>query len=89
MVDQALQPDELTPQRYASGGRGVLTLHEALEFLPRYEVDGRKARLAANGNKLNDAPIGRFRVYGPEGLIGIYEGRAGDARPLVIFSRAL
>jgi tRNA pseudouridine55 synthase len=86
-VDQALQPQELGPQRYASGGRGVFKLDEALDFLPRHEVGGREARLAANGNKLCDAPIGRFRVYGPAGLIGIYEGRAGGARPLVIFSR--
>jgi tRNA pseudouridine55 synthase len=86
-VDQALQLEDLSPQRYASGGRGIFDLDEALDFLPRHQVEGREARLAANGNKLTDAPIGRFRVYGPAGLIGIYEGRAGGARPLVIFSR--
>lgn len=87
-VDQALRPDELAPQRYASGGPGVLAVDEALDFLPRHDVDGREAHLAANGNKLSDAPIGRFRVYGPSGLIGIYEGRGGIARPVVVFSQS-
>ena len=87
-VDQALRPDELTPERYDGGGPGVLTLDEALDFLPRHEVGGREARLAVNGNELKDSPIGRFRVYGPAGIIGIYEGRGGSARPLVIFSQS-
>ncbi len=84
-VDQALSPDDLAPDRYAAGGPGVLTLDQALDFLPRHEVSGREARLAANGNELSGAPIGRFRVYGPAGLVGVYEGRGGAARPLVIF----
>lgn len=88
-VDEALRPEDLGPERYASGGTGVHDLDEALDFLPRHDVDGRDAHLAANGNKLSDAPIGRFRVHGPEGLIGVYEGRGGSARPLVIFSRPL
>lgn len=88
-VDQALRPDELAPARYAAGGQGVLTLDEALDFLPRYEVSGREASLAANGNELSGAPIGRFRVCGPAGLVGVYEGRAGSARPLVIFPKPL
>ena len=87
-VDQALRPDELAPERYDGGGPGVLTLDEALDFLPRHEVGGREARLAVNGNELKDSPIGRFRVYGPAGIIGIYEGRGGSARPLVIFSQS-
>jgi tRNA U55 pseudouridine synthase TruB len=87
-VDVALRPDELTPARYEAGGRGVLTLDEALDFLPRHEVEEREARLALNGSELKDAPIGRFRVYGSAGLIGIYEGRGGSARPLVIFAQS-
>ena len=77
-VDRALSPEELAPDRYAAGAPGVLTLDEALAFLPRHEVSGREARLAANGNELTGAPIGRFRVYGPAGLLGVYEGRAGS-----------
>jgi tRNA pseudouridine55 synthase len=84
-VDQALKPDELLPERYPAGGPGVLTLDEALDFLPRHELSGREARLASNGNELTGAPIGRFRVYGPAGLVGVYEGRGGAARPVVIF----
>lgn len=84
-VEEALKPDGLSPERYAAGGRGIFGLDEALAFLPRYELGGRDARLAANGNELHGAPIGRFRVYGPEGLLGVYEGRSSGARPLVVF----
>jgi tRNA pseudouridine55 synthase len=88
-VDDALALDELSPERYEEGGRGVLSLEEALGFLPRYVVGAVDARLAANGGKLHDLPAGRFGVYGPEGLVGIYE-RIGDAgRPLVVFPRTL
>ncbi|MFH0915535.1 MAG: tRNA pseudouridine(55) synthase TruB [bacterium] len=84
-VDEALTPEELSPERYAAGGRGVHSLDAALAFLPRHEVGGRDARLAANGNELREAPIGRFRIYGPDGLLGVYEGRGNVARPLVVF----
>jgi tRNA pseudouridine55 synthase len=86
-VDAALKPEELSPQRYAEDGPGVLTVDEALAFLPRCELSESQARLAANGNELRESPEGRFRVYGPEGLLGVYE-RTGDvARPLVMFPR--
>lgn len=88
-VEEALTPDELSPERYVAGGRGIFSLDEALAFLPRHELGGRDARLAANGNELLGAPIGRFRVYGPEGLLGVYEGRGNGARPLVVFPGAL
>lgn len=121
-VDDALAPDELFPDRYRQGGPGVLSLDEALSFLPRYEASASQARLAANGHELrvssevdaslqggasrdrdtsgsNVAPGGRrpaggcaapgsrFRVHGPEGLLGVYEHRGGVAKPLVIFPR--
>jgi tRNA pseudouridine55 synthase len=84
-VDEALSPAELSPERYAGIGKGVFSLDDALGFLPRHDLDDREARLAANGNELPGAPIGRFRVYGPRGLLGVYEGRIGGARPLVVF----
>ena len=86
-VDAALRPDELSPDRYAEGGPGVLDLDAALGFLPRHQLDESQARLAANGNELRDPPEGRFRVYGPEGLLGIYERRGDVAKPLVMFPR--
>ncbi len=86
-VQDALSPDDLSPERYAAGGRGVLNLDEALAFLAVHEVAKREAYLAANGNTLHDAPSGRFRVHGPDGLIGIYEGDGNEARPLVVFPR--
>ena len=121
-MDDALAPDELFPDRYRQGGPGVLSLDDALSFLPRYEASASQARLAANGHELrvssegdallqggasrdrdtsgsNVAPGGRrpaggcaapgsrFRVHGPEGLLGVYEQRGGVAKPLVIFPR--
>jgi tRNA pseudouridine55 synthase len=87
-VDDALAPEELSPERYARGGRGVLSLDEALYFLPRHDLSEGDARLASNGNELRDAPVGRFRVYGAEGLLGVYEGRGDVARSLVVFPRS-
>jgi tRNA pseudouridine55 synthase len=84
----SLAPDELSPEHYAAGGPGVVSIDEALAFLPRHELGARDSRLAANGNELRGAPIGRFRVYGAEGLIGVYEGRGDVARPLVVFPRS-
>ncbi|HLA82506.1 MAG TPA: tRNA pseudouridine(55) synthase TruB [Thermoleophilia bacterium] len=86
-VEDAFMPDELSPERYRTGGRGVLGLDEALSFLPVHQIGDQEARLAANGGSLSNAPLGRFRAHGPEGLIGIYEGRGDTARPLVVFPR--
>lgn len=86
-VDAALVPDELSPGRYEGGGPGVLSVDEALSFLPSHELSGDQARLAVNGNELRSPRQGRFRVHGPEGLIAVYEGGGGVARPLVVFPR--
>ncbi|MBN1629299.1 MAG: tRNA pseudouridine(55) synthase TruB [Thermoleophilia bacterium] len=86
-VDDALQMSDLTPETYAVGGRGVRSLDEALAFLPSHLLDAAQARLAANGNPLPAAPYGRFRVHGPEGLIGVYEAKDDMARPMVVFAR--
>jgi tRNA pseudouridine55 synthase len=84
-VDDALSPADLCAQRYREGGRGVLNLDEALDFLPRHDLDPLDAKRAANGNELSQAPWPRFRVYGEKRLLAVYE-RAGDtARPLVVF----
>lgn len=85
-VSDALRLEELSPERYLAGGRGVLTIAEALDFLPCHCLDERQARLAANGNPLPVGLSGRFRACGDEGLLGIYEGGEEAARPLVVFS---
>jgi tRNA pseudouridine55 synthase len=84
-VREALALDELSPERYAGGGPGVLSLDQALAGIPTLQLSGSNARLAANGNELRLEEQGRFRVYGNDRLVGIYEGRAGVARPLVMF----
>jgi tRNA pseudouridine55 synthase len=84
-VGDALELDELSPERYATTGPGVLTLDQALAGMPAVELEAVQARLAANGNELRMEQTGRFRVYGQERLLGIYQGHEGVARPLVIF----
>ncbi len=86
-VDDALVPEELSPERYLDGGRGVVSLDDALAFLPCHVVRDQHARLAANGSPLRDTPAGRFRVVGPEGLLGVWESQGEVARPLVVFPR--
>jgi tRNA pseudouridine55 synthase len=84
-VLDALSPVELSPRRYEEGGRGVLSLDQALAFMPARELSEADARLAVNGNELRDMPAGRFRVYGAGRLLAVYEGSEERARPLVVF----
>jgi tRNA pseudouridine55 synthase len=87
-VDDAVGPDRLSPELYETPGRGVLTLDEALAFIPSYELGESDARRAANGNELRSLPAGRFRVHGAGRLLGIYQGTGDGSRPLVIFPGA-
>ena len=86
-VQDALSPDELSLEKYLAAGRGVLSLDDALAFLPAHEVGDREAHLAANGNSLHGVPLGLFRAHGPEGLIGVYEGQGDVGRPLIVFPK--
>jgi tRNA pseudouridine55 synthase len=88
-VLDALSPVELSPRRYEEGGPGVLSLDQALAFMPACELSEADARLAANGNELRDVPAGRFRVHGAGRLLGVYEGTGERARPLVVFPEAV
>jgi len=87
-VDDAVSPDRLSPQLYAEAGRGVLTLDQALAFIPSRELGESDTRRAANGNELQGLPAGRFRVYGGGRLLGVYEGAGDGSRPLLIFPGA-
>ena len=60
----------------------MLTLDEALAFIPSRELGESDTRLAANGNELHGLPAGRFRVYGGGRLLGVYEGAGDGSRPL-------
>lgn len=84
-VQAAVGPEGLSPALYEECGQGVLTLDEALQFIPGRELADSDARRASNGNELHELPAGRFRVYGFGRLLGIYQGSGGPARPLVIF----
>ncbi|MBC7294082.1 MAG: tRNA pseudouridine(55) synthase TruB [Thermoleophilia bacterium] len=86
-VEQAVQPHEFSREGLQPGQPGVLSLDEALAFLPRYDLNERDARRATNGNELQGAPLGRYRVYGNGCLLGVYEGRGGVARPVLVFGR--
>jgi tRNA pseudouridine55 synthase len=84
-VADALLPGELSPERYCEESPGVYSLDQALGFLPSLGVDGREERLVANGNAVGGFPAGRFRVYGTEKLLAVYESDGQIARPLVVF----
>lgn len=85
-VAQALTPDRLTGAAIRDGISGtVLPLSEALAFLPRHDVTPEEARRVCNGSDLEGTPDGLFAVFGPEGLLAVYESRAGRARPRVVF----
>lgn len=84
-VDAALAPDGLSPELYEEGGPVVLSLSSALAHLPRHELSPAQAVRASNGNELYGTPPGRIRVYGPGGLIGVFDGPGGVARPVVVF----
>jgi tRNA pseudouridine55 synthase len=86
-VADAVRPEGAARERYEPGARGVLGLDEVLASLPRWEAAPEQARLAANGNVLRTALAGRFRVYGPEGLLGVYEQQGESARPLFVLPR--
>lgn len=88
-VDDAVSPDRLSPQLYEETGRGVLTLDEALAFIPSHDLGESDAKRAANGNELRSLPPGRFRVHGSGRLLGVYEGTGDGSRPLVIFPGAV
>lgn len=84
-VTDAVDGDTLCPERLGRPGRGVLTMDEGLCFLPKRTLDERRSRLAANGNRIDVPSDGRFRACSGERLLGVFEGRGGVARPLVVF----
>jgi tRNA pseudouridine55 synthase len=86
-VANALSPDILSPERYSQGGPGVLSVDEALSFLPARDLSPDQARLAANGNALAAGSERRFRARGQNDLLGVYEAQDGGARPLLVFAR--
>jgi tRNA pseudouridine55 synthase len=86
-VGDALPIDDLSVERYEQLGLGIYDLDGALARLPRHELDHSRMRMAANGSLMPSAVEGRFRVYGEGRLIGVYEGRDGVARPVLIFSQ--
>lgn len=87
-LSDAVPGEQLAASMLTQTGRGLLTIEEALLFLPRLDVNGQSAHKAINGNELRPFPEGRFRVHGLGSLLGVFEGRAGVGRPLIVFSPA-
>jgi len=85
-VEQAWSPDDLTPERLGSDAPGIYPLSEALAFLPAHCLPAPAAARAAHGNEVRGGPEGLFRAYGPDGLLGLFSGVAGLARPVVVFA---
>jgi len=85
-VEDAVSPDDVAEAIEAGGSPAVLSVSDVLFSLPRYDVQGVEEKRARNGNNLAEAPAGLVRVYGADGLLGIYEGVTGKSRPRVVFS---
>jgi len=85
-VENALEPEELSPQRYTGSDRSVFPLTRALSFLPRHEVDADGARRARHGNVLHNTPSGCCSVVFEDALLAVYEGAEGVAGPKVVFA---
>lgn len=86
-VDRGIPPERLTGDVVREGlAQTVLPLSEALAFLPRRVVAPDDARRVSNGGDLDEEAFGAFTVHGPNGLLAVYEGGAGRARPRVVFS---
>lgn len=85
-VEDAVLPDDVAEAIEAGGSPAVLSVSDVLFSLPRYDVQGVEEKRARNGNNLAEAPAGLVRVYGADGLLGIYEGVTGKSRPRVVFS---
>lgn len=88
-VEDARGVAELSPDLYGEPVPGVLSLDDALGFLPRQDLDETEARRAANGNGVRGGPAGVARVYGDGRLLGVYERRGEISRPLVVFPRSV
>ena len=84
-VHDALAVDALSAELIEAGGPAAMNMERALAFLSVLPVDDSTARRVANGNELADAPDGRFLVRGDAGLLAVYHGADGRARPLVVF----
>lgn len=65
-------------------------LHAAIEHLPRLDLEAEETVAAGHGRVLGPAGIvGPYGVYAPDGrLVGVYEDRGPQARPLVILAPA-
>jgi tRNA pseudouridine55 synthase len=84
-VKDAVAPTDLTEVALRGAGGAVKTLSEALAFLPVEHLDAERSLQATRGSGLSGTPAGRFRVEGAAGLLGIYEGPEGAARPVLVF----
>ncbi|MCZ7661903.1 MAG: tRNA pseudouridine(55) synthase TruB [Thermoleophilia bacterium] len=85
-VSDAIEPETLAGDVLSAPAvPAVLSLSAALGHLPRHDVDAQVAGRVANGGELEGGPAGLFRVYGPAGLLAVYRGPKGRARPMVVF----
>lgn len=86
-VVDAISPEQVAEHvsRQPLDSRAVLSLSEALRFLPRYYVRGVDERRVRHGNELMGTPQGLMCVFGAEGLLAVYEGWGGVARAKIVF----
>lgn len=80
-VDEAVAPSEAGPDV-------LLTVEQGLRHLSLVTLDPDAASRAANGRQVEaDAPDGLVLVRGPDGPVGVFEGREGIVRPVTVLGR--
>jgi tRNA pseudouridine55 synthase len=84
-VHDAIPPDAVEPSRLREMDPSCLPVSAALQHLPSVTLAGAEAARAANGGEVHGGPVGRFLVCSPAGLLGVWEGSTGTARPVVVF----
>ena len=74
-VDDAVSPDRLSPQLYAEAGRGVLTLDQALAFIPSRELGESDTRAGRQWQRAARSPCRAVPRPRPRPVAGRVRGR--------------
>lgn len=80
-VDDACAPGDLAASE-------IRPVEDVLAHLPRVDVDPEDAAAARNGRTIASTVEGETLVVGPEGAVGVFEGREGILRPVTVLGGA-
>jgi tRNA pseudouridine55 synthase len=80
-VDDACAPEDLRASK-------IRSVEDVLAHLPRVDVDLEAAAAARNGRTIASTVEGEALVVGPQGAVGVFEGREGTLRPVTVLGGA-